>query len=123
VGKRLSRPPKVFRINWFRRDAEGRFLWPGFGENLRVLEWIVERCRDNGKAEETPIGYRPGPGAISTHGLDLAPGAMSELLHVDREGWQGNHRNQAEFFQKFGDRLPRGIRAEWEALGSRLRAR
>ena len=123
VGKRLTRPPKIFRINWFRRDAEGRFLWPGFGENLRVLEWIVERCRDSGKAEETPIGYRPAPGAIPTHGLDLAPGAMAELLHVDREAWQANHRNQAEFFQKFGDRLPRGIRAEWEALGSRLRAR
>ena len=123
VGKQLARPPKIFRINWFRRDAGGRFLWPGFGENLRVLEWIIQRCRDNGKAEETPIGYVPAPGAISTHGLDLAPGTMAELLDVDREGWQGNHRNQAEFFQKFGDRLPRGIRAEWEALGSRLRVR
>ena len=122
-GSGCPRPPKIFRVNWFRRDAEGRFLWPGFGENLRVLEWIVERCRDSGKAEETPIGYRPAPGAIPTHGLDLAPGAMAELLHVDREGWQANHRSQAEFFQKFGDRLPRGIRAEWEALGSRLRAR
>jgi phosphoenolpyruvate carboxykinase (GTP) len=123
VGKGLSRPPKVFRINWFRRDATGRFLWPGFGDNLRVLEWIVERCRDSGKAEETAIGYRPPPGTIPTHGLDMAPGAMQELLHVDREGWQTNHRSQAEFFQKFGDRLPRGIRAEWEALGTRLRAR
>jgi phosphoenolpyruvate carboxykinase (GTP) len=123
VGKRLSRPPKVFRINWFRRDAEGRFLWPGFGENLRVLEWIVERCRDNGKAEETPIGHRPADGAIPTGGLGITPAAMRELLHVDREAWQTNHRSQAEFFQKFGDRLPRGIRAEWEGLGSRLRAR
>jgi phosphoenolpyruvate carboxykinase (GTP) len=123
VGKRLARPPKVFRINWFRRDAEGRFLWPGYGENLRVLEWIVERCRDSGKAEETPIGYRPAPGAIATQDLDIAPRALQELLHVDRDAWQTNHRSQAEFFQKFGDRLPRGIRAEWEALGSRLRAR
>jgi phosphoenolpyruvate carboxykinase (GTP) len=123
VGKRLSRPPKVFRINWFRRDAGGRFLWPGYGENLRVLEWIVERCRDSGKAEETPIGYRPVSGAISTHGLDVTPATMQELLVVDREAWQTNHRGQAEYFQRFGDRLPRGIRAEWEALGGRLRAR
>jgi phosphoenolpyruvate carboxykinase (GTP) len=122
VGRSLSRPPKVFRINWFRRDAAGRFLWPGFGENLRVLEWIVERARDGGKAEETPIGYRPAPGAIASHGLDVTPAAMKELLHVDREAWQTNHRGQAEYFQKFGDRLPRGIRAEWDALGSRLRA-
>jgi phosphoenolpyruvate carboxykinase (GTP) len=123
VGQGLSRPPKIFRINWFRRDASGRFIWPGFGDNLRVLEWIIARCRDGAKAEETPIGYVPAPGTIATHGLDLAPGAMAELLHVDREGWLGNHRNQAEFFQKFGDRLPRGIRAEWEGLGNRLRAR
>jgi phosphoenolpyruvate carboxykinase (GTP) len=113
----------VFRINWFRRDAEGRFIWPGFGENLRVLQWIVERCRDGGRAEETPIGNRPAPGALPTNGLELPPDALRELLHVDREAWQANHRSQAEFFQKFGDRLPRGIRAEWEALGSRLRAR
>src|SRR5262249_26567537 len=123
VGKRLSRPPKVFRINWFRRDAAGRFLWPGYGENLRVLEWIVDRCRDSGKAEETAIGYRPVPGAIATDGLDVTPGAMQELLHVDREAWQASHRNHAEHFQKFGDRLPRRMRSEWEALGSRLRAR
>ena len=124
VGKRLSRPPKVFRINWFRRDAEGRFLWPGFGENLRVLEWIVERCRDSGKAEETPIGYRPAAGRHPRRTASTWPaGAMQELLHVDREAWQANHRSQAEFFQKFGDRLPRGIRAEWEALGRRLRVR
>jgi phosphoenolpyruvate carboxykinase (GTP) len=123
IGKRLTQPPKIFRINWFRRDGAGRFLWPGYGENLRVLQWIVERCRDRGKAEETAIGYRPAPGAIDTAGLSLAPGAMDELLHVDREAWQQNHRGQAEFFQKFGDRLPRGIRGEWEALGTRLRAR
>ncbi len=124
VGKRLSRPPKIFRINWFRRDAEGRFLWPGFGENLRVLEWIIERCRgqrQGARRRRSAIAPRRAPSR--PHGLDLAPGAMTELLHVDREGWQGNHRSQAEFFQKFGDRLPRGIRAEWEALGSRLRAR
>jgi phosphoenolpyruvate carboxykinase (GTP) len=121
IGKRMPQPPKIFRINWFRRDGAGRFLWPGYGENLRVLQWIVERCRDRGKAEETAIGYRPTPRAIDTVGLDLAPGGMDELLHVDREGWQQNHRSQAEFFQKFGDRLPRGIRAEWEDLGNRLR--
>jgi phosphoenolpyruvate carboxykinase (GTP) len=123
VGARLERPPQIFRINWFRRDAQGRFLWPGFGENLRVLAWIVERCRGGGRADESPIGYVPAPGAIATQGLDLAAASLEELLAVDREAWLGNHRGQGEFLDKFGDRLPAPIRAQWAALGRRLRGR
>jgi phosphoenolpyruvate carboxykinase (GTP) len=123
VGARLAHPPQVFRINWFRRDAEGRFLWPGFGENLRVLQWVIERCRGGGRGEESPIGYLPGRRGIDTDGLDLAPGTMDELLAVDRGAWLTNHRGQGEFFERFGDRLPAGMRAEWAALGRRLRAR
>ncbi len=123
MGKRLSRPPKVFRVNWFRRDAGGRFLWPGFGENLRVLQWVIERCQGVGKAKETPIGFLPTPSAINREGLDVSGDALAELLAVDREGWRVTLRGQAEFFAKFEDRLPPGIRAEHDGLARRLRSR
>jgi len=121
MEKRASHLPKVFRVNWFRRDEKGRFLWPGFGENLRVLKWVIERCRGDGEAEETPIGYVPTPSAIGGKGLDVSEDVLEELLRVDREGWRTNLRNQAEFFAKFEDRLPTGIREEHEALARRLK--
>jgi phosphoenolpyruvate carboxykinase (GTP) len=123
VGGRLTNPPKIFRINWFRRDDGGGFLWPGFGENLRVLKWVIERCQGDGAAEESAIGHLPKRSAIDTAGLDVAEPAMTELLRVDRDGWRANLRTQAEFFDKFGDRLPRGIREEHDALARRLRSR
>jgi phosphoenolpyruvate carboxykinase (GTP) len=123
MEKRVAHPPQIFRVNWFRRGEDGRFLWPGFGENLRVLKWIVERCRGVGKAEETPIGYLPTRLALDERGLDVSEGALAELLRVDREAWRANVRNQAEFFAKFGDRLPAGIREEHEALARRLKKR
>ncbi len=123
TGKRLSRPPKVFRVNWFRRDESGRFLWPGFGENLRVLQWVIERCKGVGKAEETPIGFLPTWSTINREGLDVSDHALAELLAVDREGWRVTLRGQAEFFAKFEDRLPPGIRAEHDGLARRLRSR
>ncbi|MGH7477993.1 MAG: phosphoenolpyruvate carboxykinase (GTP) [Candidatus Methylomirabilales bacterium] len=121
MEKRASHLPKVFRVNWFRRDEKGRFLWPGFGENLRVLKWVIERCRGEGEVEETPIGYVPTPSAIGGKGLDVSKDVLEELLRVDREGWRTNLRNQAEFFAKFEDRLPAGIREEHEALARRLK--
>jgi len=123
TGKRLSRPPKVFRVNWFRRDESGRFLWPGFGENLRVLQWVIERCKGVGKADETPIGFLPTRSAINREGLDVSDDALAELLAVDREGWRVTLRGQAEFFAKFEDRIPAGIRAEHDGLARRLRSR
>jgi phosphoenolpyruvate carboxykinase (GTP) len=123
TAKRLSRPPKIFRVNWFRRDEQGRFLWPGFGENLRVLQWVIERCKGVGKAEETPLGFLPTRSAINREGLDVSDDALAELLAVDREGWRITLRGQAEFFAKFEDRLPPAIRAEHEALARRLRSR
>jgi phosphoenolpyruvate carboxykinase (GTP) len=123
MEKRVSSLPKIFRVNWFRRDGDGKFLWPGFGENLRVLKWVIERCRGGGEAEETPIGHVPAPGALGRKGLGISSEVVAELLRVDREGWRANLRNQAEFFAKFGDRLPAGIREEHEALAGRLRAK
>ena len=122
MGKRLTNPPKIFRVNWFQRDDQGGFLWPGFGENLRVLQWIIERSRDDGKADETPIGYLPKPSGINRKGADVSSDAMGRLLHVDRDGWRTNLRSQSEFFEKFGDRLPSGIREQHAGLRQRLRA-
>jgi len=122
MGKRLTNPPKIFRVNWFQRDDQGGFLWPGFGENLRVLQWIIERSRDDGKADETPIGYLPKPSGINRKGADVSGDAMRRLLHVDRDGWRTNLRSQSEFFEKFGDRLPSGIREQHAGLRQRLRA-
>ncbi|MDE0342591.1 MAG: phosphoenolpyruvate carboxykinase (GTP) [Deltaproteobacteria bacterium] len=122
MGKRLTRPPKIFRVNWFQRDERGGFLWPGFGENLRVLRWIIERSRDGGSADETPIGYLPKTSSIDCAGADVAGGALNRLLHVDREGWRTNLRSQSEFFEKFEDRLPAGIKEQHANLRQRLRA-
>ena len=123
MEKRVSKPPRIFRVNWFRRDERGTFLWPGFGENLRILKWVIERCKGGGEAEETPIGYVPTRSAIDRKGLNVSANALKELLRVDREGWRANLRSQAEFFEKFGDRLPAGIREEYEALARRLKAK
>lgn len=122
IGERMTTPPKIFRVNWFNRDAEGRFIWPGFSENLRVLKWIIERSRGDGQAKETPIGYLPTASSLDRKGLDLDEGSMRALLRVDRAGWRTNLRSQAEFFEKFGDRLPSGIREQHGALRERLRA-
>jgi phosphoenolpyruvate carboxykinase (GTP) len=123
VGRALSRPPRIYRVNWFRRDEAGRFLWPGFGDNLRVLQWIIERCRGGNGSVETAIGHLPAKGALDVEGVDISEAALEELLRVDREGWRATLTGQAEFFQKFGDRLPAGIRQQHQALDRRLRGR
>jgi phosphoenolpyruvate carboxykinase (GTP) len=120
VGRRLTRPPRIFRLNWFMRGDDGRFLWPGFGENLRVLKWVIDRCRGEGGASETPIGLMPGSGALDVEGLDLPPASLDRLLSVDRRGWLDALQSQAEFFARFGRRLPEEMRREHDALGRRL---
>ena len=120
VGRNLSHPPRIFRVNWFRRDEEGRFLWPGFGQNLRVLQWVIERCRGTGKAVETPIGWLPAPGALDVEGAGITPSSYERLLAVDLEGWRNALKSQEEFFDRFGERLPPEIREEHVALARRL---
>jgi phosphoenolpyruvate carboxykinase (GTP) len=123
MERRAARLPKVFRVNWFRRGQDGRFLWPGFGENLRVLRWVIQRCRGTGAARETAIGHVPTPAALTEPGLEVASSVLDALLAVDLSGWQDSVRSQAEYFQKFGDHLPAGIREEHEALARRLKGR
>ncbi len=121
MGKRASNPPKIFRVNFFQRDERGRFLWPGFGENLRILRWIIERCKGGGAAMETPIGYVPKPTALSGDGLNVSQADLEQLVAVDRVAWRNNLKSQGDFFETFGDRLPAGIKEEHRALAERLK--
>jgi phosphoenolpyruvate carboxykinase (GTP) len=106
TGARLARPPRIFRVNWFRRDDDGRFLWPGYGENMRVLRWIVERIRGGGRAVETPVGFVPAPGALETDGLDVTPDRLRQALRCDADEWLPALDDLAGFYGQFGDRLP-----------------
>jgi phosphoenolpyruvate carboxykinase (GTP) len=124
MGKGLdgdaSKLPRIFYVNWFRRDDEGRLLWPGFGENSRVLKWVVERIEGRGGAVETPIGYVPTPDALDVSGLDLTTDELEQVLRVDPEEWKAEIPQVTEWFNKFGDKLPGVLWAELDALKARL---
>ena len=120
MGERLTHPPLIFHVNWFRTDESGRFLWPGFGENVRVLKWIVERVQGKADGVETPIGFVPAPGSLDLEGLNLPAETMEELLRVDRDAWQQELAEQQRFFEQFGERLPQEIWQEHAALAARL---
>jgi phosphoenolpyruvate carboxykinase (GTP) len=114
--------PRLYYVNWFRQDDKGRFLWPGYGENSRVLKWVFERVTGGGKAVETPIGNLPAPGALDVNGLDIAPGALDVLLKVDVDGWLAELPLMKQHYDSFGDRMPAGLRTELAALEQRLNA-
>jgi phosphoenolpyruvate carboxykinase (GTP) len=121
IGRRNdAKLPKVFYVNWFRRDEDGKFLWPGFGDNSRVLAWIFRRCQGDAGAVETPIGHVPAPGALDTEGLDLSERDMAALLEVDRKLWRAQLPQVHEHFARFGDDLPRELRDQLAALDERL---
>ncbi|MGH7150395.1 MAG: phosphoenolpyruvate carboxykinase domain-containing protein, partial [Planctomycetota bacterium] len=120
MGRRIATPPRIFHVNWFRTGSDGRFLWPGFGENLRVLRWVIERCRGKGEAVRTPIGWVPAEGGIDAGGLSMPPGAMRELLRVDREEWKAEIADIRAFFAKFGSRLATEMGAQADALERRF---
>lgn len=114
-----ARLPRLFFVNWFRKDAQGRWLWPGYGDNSRVLKWICERVEGTGRAVDTPIGRLPAPGALDLTGLDADPAAIRELLAVDVPGWKAEAGAIAEYYAQF-DRLPPALAQELEALQARL---
>ncbi len=122
MGHRLAKPPKIFHVNWFRTDEAGRFLWPGYGENVRVIEWILGRCRGEADAVKTPIGYVPTPESIDLTGLDVPQESLGKLLTVDRADWYRETDEVAGFFHKFGDRLPHVLWEDLEELRQGLRA-
>ncbi len=120
MGRRIPHPPKIFHVNWFRKGADGKFLWPGFGENVRVLKWILERTEGKGAATETPIGFVPTADALTLDGLNVSRSTMEELLSVNPADWSKEHSDVGNFFQGFGERLPSELRDEHYALGERL---
>jgi phosphoenolpyruvate carboxykinase (GTP) len=122
VGKDndAAKLPKIFYVNWFRRDQDGGFLWPGFGENSRVLKWVVERMDGQAEAVETPIGYVPTPASLDTEGLDMTDDELSQALAVDVEEWQAEIPQITEWFEKFGENLPAVLWTELDGLKARL---
>jgi phosphoenolpyruvate carboxykinase (GTP) len=121
VGEREgAQLPKVFMVNWFRKDEDGKFLWPGYGENSRVLAWVFRRCDDDAAAIETPIGRLPGPDGLPIEGLDIAPEALAELVRFDPEAWAAQLPQVREHLAKFGDRLPEALRSHLARLEEQL---
>ena len=120
VGARLTQPPRIFHVNWFRQDAAGKFLWPGFGENLRVLEWVLGRVDGKLGARDTPIGFMPAAEDLDLTGISLDPKAIAELLSVDASAWREEYTNLARDFEQYGERLPDGLKHELEAVLARL---
>jgi len=119
-AERSENLPEIFHVNWFRRDADGRFLWPGFGENLRVLRWIIERCENRADATETAIGYLPLAADIDTNGLDMRDGDMDWLLSIDTASWREEAAAIGEYLQSYGDRLPASLADEHKKLQDAL---
>ncbi|MCW2954057.1 MAG: Phosphoenolpyruvate carboxykinase [Conexibacter sp.] len=121
IGEREgAQLPKIFYVNWFRKGQDGQFLWPGFGENSRVLAWVFERCSGTAEAVDTPIGRVPAQGGLDVTGLDLTPEQLDELLRVDVEGWKRQLPQVRQHFAQFGDDLPPQLRTQLDALEARL---
>ncbi|MFH0876796.1 MAG: phosphoenolpyruvate carboxykinase (GTP) [Candidatus Omnitrophota bacterium] len=120
MGPRMEKLPKIFHVNWFRTDENGKFLWSGYGENLRVLEWILDRCNAKADAVKTPIGYIPTPESLDLTGLNLGKETLLKLLEIDKFEWFQEMESQKEFLSTFGDRLPKEIWQEWEEQNRRL---
>jgi phosphoenolpyruvate carboxykinase (GTP) len=119
-AEKAPRAPKIFCVNWFRKDAAGRFIWPGFGDNIRVLEWMFGRCAGTADAQATAIGLLPRPAELNTAGLALSETDLSGLLEVQKEQWVAEAAQHAEFLRKFGDRIPAELTAQNKALVERL---
>jgi phosphoenolpyruvate carboxykinase (GTP) len=112
--------PKIFHVNWFRKGDDGKFLWPGFGDNMRVLEWILGRCRGGEGAAETPIGNLPRVQDLNLDGLDLSRGKLEALLHVDAESWAAEYESIGEYLASYGARMPAALRNEQQRIAAML---
>jgi phosphoenolpyruvate carboxykinase (GTP) len=120
MGKSVAKPPAIFHVNWFRQGPEGQFLWPGFGQNLRVLLWMIDRIKGKAAAVETPVGLVPAPDSLNLEGLDLAKSTLDTLLRVDRAEWADEVPEIRGFFDRFGDRLPPEMSSALDGLARRL---
>ena len=120
--QRLDKLPKIYQVNWFRKDADGNFIWPGFGDNSRVLAWIIERLEGNEEARDTAIGRMPTEGELNVDGLDITPEQLTDLFSVDAETWLAEADLTEEYFAQFGDRLPAEMTQQLNNLRDRLKA-
>jgi phosphoenolpyruvate carboxykinase (GTP) len=120
MGKAVAKPPRIFSVNWFRTDANGKFVWPGFGQNMRVLRWIFDRCQGRAHAVQTPLGLQPEYGDLDWQGLDYAPGRFAQVMQADREMWRRELAAHDELFAKLGAKKPKALAMLRERLGARL---
>ena len=120
VGKKMEKPPRIFYVNWFRRDEKGKFIWPGFSENLRILNWIIDRCEGTVDAIKTPLGYIPKYEEVDMEGLDFPRDKWEKLFYVDKKAWKEELKDQKKFLNRFGKRLPKEITKEYNAFAKRL---
>ncbi|MBN1354046.1 MAG: phosphoenolpyruvate carboxykinase (GTP) [Candidatus Omnitrophica bacterium] len=121
MGKKMSKPPKIFFVNWFRKDDSGEYLWPGYGENLRILNWILDRAAGSVEALKTPIGYIPRIADMDMDGLDLSTDKLGKLFYIDRKAWLAELKTQKEFLKQFKNKLPETIKYELKAFEERLK--
>ena len=119
MGKKIPNPPKIFNVNWFRVDEEGHFIWPGFGDNLRVLLWILARCNNEVDAVESPIGYLPKPEDIDLEGTEITQDVLKGLLSIDKEAWTQEVEDQKTHLERF-EKLPKELWEQYNALAARI---
>jgi phosphoenolpyruvate carboxykinase (GTP) len=124
MGRKIQHPPRIFRVNWFRRDANGKFLWPGFGENMRVLQWIAQRCQGRAAGVETALGLMPRFEDLIWRGLEdkMSAARFSELARVDAAAWKEELASHDELFGRFGERLPEALEARRGRMHEKLAA-
>jgi phosphoenolpyruvate carboxykinase (GTP) len=122
MRKKLTEPPRIFHVNWFRKDEAGQFLWPGFGDNMRVLKWITERCAGVADAVTTPVGLMPNRADIDLTGLALTEQTLDALLAIDTEVWSKEVDDIQTFFEGFGERLPEGLKDQVGRLREAVRS-
>jgi len=120
LGKKMAKPPKIFFVNWFRKDKSGKFIWPGFSENIRILDWVLRRAEGKVGAIKTPLGYIPHYEDIDWSGLKFPKRKWDELFHIDRKMWRAELKEQKKFLDRFGKRLPQEIKAEYSTLKKRI---
>ncbi len=120
MQKRIPYPPKIFMVNWFRKDKAGKFLWPGYGDNMRVLKWIVDRAHGSVGAQESLFGWVPKQGHIDLSGLDIDPAKVDEATSINEAEWKDELLSQRQFFEQFGDRMPKTLELIRQQLLSRL---
>jgi phosphoenolpyruvate carboxykinase (GTP) len=121
MQQKIANPPKNFMVNWYRQDKQGKFVWPGFGENMRVLKWIVDRARGVRGGQETVVGWVPRPGDLDLSGLDISDEALQAATEINVDEWKREVEDQKEFFDKIGDRMPKVLSLYREVLLERLK--